>query len=101
MQTEQPASFHKKSHLILCMGVFREKFAAQGNSLGVIGGHPNRINSGVAAVPLHAGNVVGVGIQNQRLIGFKGQLLQRRPLLEPDSTLGEFSLNLSGSFRHQ
>jgi hypothetical protein len=83
------------------MGVFREKFAAQGNSLGVIRGHPNRINSGVAAMPLHAGNVVGIGIQNLCLIGFKGQLLQRRPLLEPDSTLGEFSLNLSRSFRHQ
>ena len=67
----------------------------------MIGGHPNRINRGVAAVPLHAGNVVGIGLQNPRLICFKGQLLQRRPLLEPDPTLREFSLNLSGSFRHQ
>jgi hypothetical protein len=75
------------------MGVLLKKLATQGLAIGVIRGHPNRIDRGVAAIALNPGNSCGINLKDGGLISTLRKGLIGGPLLKTDAPALKFRLN--------
>lgn len=75
------------------MGVFGEELLAQGGALGMVRGHPNRIDCRVAAPGLDRLDLPGIGLENVLGTRTRRERLTGRPALEADAPLSQFSGN--------
>ena len=93
VKAEQALPFNEKTHLVLGVGVFRQKFAAQRRPLRMVGLHPNRIHADVPLRCLDPADLIGIGTQNCSLISTSLEDPTGRPLLKANATRLQFPSN--------